>query len=95
MEFNDIIELFSVFKKLYTSKLDNDKTIFYRDVNNVHGKMRITRFDGGVDVFKLELVSHMSLSSWEGLLVQYDSLDGRKMFPYRLLNIRNIELDLE
>ena len=54
--------------------------------------MSITNFDGQVDNFKLELISHMSLSSWDGLLVQYDTLNGRKMFPYRLMNIRNVEI---
>ena len=90
MEFEELVEVFSVFKKLHTSVVDKDKTIFYRDLNARKGVMSITNFDGTVDNFKLELISHMSLSSWDGLLVQYDSLDGRKMYPYRLRNIREV-----
>lgn len=90
MEFEELVEIFSVFKKLHTSTVDKDKTIFYRDMNTRKGVMSITNFDGVVDNFKLELISHMSLSSWDGLLIQYDSLDGRKMYPYRLMNVREV-----
>lgn len=92
MEFEELVEIFGVFKKLHTSTVDRDKTIFYRDVRNMHGVLSITNFDGSIDNFKLGLISHMSLSSWDGLLVQYDTLNGRKMFPYRLMNIRNVEI---
>lgn len=92
MEFEELVETFSVLRKLHTSTVHNDKTIFYRDLNSKKGVMSITNFDGQVDNFKLELISHMSLSSWDGLLVQYDTLNGRKMFPYRLMNIRNVEI---
>lgn len=95
MEFDEIVEIFGVFKKLHTSNVHNDKTIFYRDVRNMHGVLSITKSDGSMDNFKLSLISHMSLSSWDGLLIQYDSLDGRKMYPYRLMNIRNIEVRFE
>lgn len=90
MEFDELVEIFSVFKKLHTSNVPNDKTIFYRDVKSMNGVMNITNFDGSVDSFKLSLISHMSLSSWDGLLIQYDSLDGRKMYPYRLMNVRDV-----
>ena len=79
MEFDEVVEIFGVFKKLHTS-------------NSV---MSITNFDGSMDNFKLSLISHMSLSSWDGLLIQYDSLDGRKMYPYRLMNVRNIDVRFE
>lgn len=92
MEFEELVETFGVLRKLHTSTVHNDKTIFYRDMNTRKGVMSITNFDGQVDNFKLELISHMSLSSWDGLLVQYDTLNGRKMFPYRLMNIRNVEI---
>lgn len=92
MEFEELVETFGVLRKLHTSTVHNDKTIFYRDLNSKKGVMSITNFDGQVDNFKLELISHMSLSSWDGLLVQYDTLNGRKMFPYRLMNIRNVEI---
>ena len=92
MEFEELVESFSVFRKLHTSEVGRDKTIFYRDLNNRRGVMNITNFDGVVDSFKLELISHMSLSSWDGLLIQYDSLDGRKMYPYRLMNVRGVEI---
>ena len=95
MEFDEVVEIFGVFKKLHTSNMPNDKTIFYRDVKNMHGVMSITNFDGSMDNFKLSLISHMSLSSWDGLLIQYDSLDGRKMYPYRLMNVRNIDVRFE
>ena len=93
MEFKDIIEIFSVFKKLHTSREINDETIFYKDIKNMNGTMIITKFDNSFDVFKLNLISHMSLSSYDGLLIQYDSLDGRKMYPYRLMNIKEIKVE--
>lgn len=95
MEFEELIDTFSVLRKLHTSNVGKDKTVFYRDLNNRKGKMRISKFDGETDVFKLELISHMSLSSWDGLLVQYDSLDGRKLFPYRLRNIRDVVIEFD
>ena len=95
MDFDSIVEIFEVFKKLHTANQGKDKTIFYRDVNNMHGMMVITKFDGSMDVFKLELISHMSLNNFDGLLIQYDSLDGRKLYPYRYLNIKDIEVDLK
>ena len=95
MKFEDIVEVFGVFKKLHTSNVSNDKTIFYRDVKNMKGIMSVTLFDDTVDVFKLDLISHMSLSSYDGLLVQYDSLDGRKMYPYRLMNIKSISVEFD
>lgn len=94
MNFDEITELFEVFKKLHTANQGNDKTIFYKDVSNMNGVMSITNFDGSVDNFKLSLISHMSLSKWDGLLIQYDSLDGRKMYPYRYDNIREITVEL-
>lgn len=94
MEFEEIVEIFGVFKKLHTSNAPNDKTIFYRDVRNMHGVMEVTNFDESIDKFDLSLISHMSLSSWDGLLIQYDSLDGRKMYPYRLMNVKDIEIKL-
>ncbi len=95
MEFKDIIEIFSVFKKLHTSRESNDETIFYKDIKNMNGTMIITKFDNSFDVFKLNLISHMSLSSYDGLLIQYDSLDGRKMYPYRLMNIKDIKVETD
>lgn len=95
MEFKDIIEIFSVFKKLHTSREINDETIFYKDIKNMNGTMIITKFDNSFDVFKLNLISHMSLSSYDGLLIQYDSLDGRKMYPYRLMNIKEIKVETD
>lgn len=95
MEFKDIIEIFSVFKKLHTSREINDETIFYKDIKNMNGTMIITKFDNSFDVFKLNLISHMSLSSYDGLLIQYDSLDGRKMYPYRLMNIKDIKVETD
>ena len=92
MKFEDLVETFGVLKKLHTSNVDRDKIIFYRDFANKKGVMKITLIGGGVDTFRLELISHMSLSSWDGLLVQYDTLDGRKMFPYRLLNIKDVSI---
>lgn len=94
MNFDEVVEIFGVFKKLHTSNVNKDKTIFYRDVKNMNGKMSIKLFDDKVDVFKLDLISHMSLSSWDGLLIQYDSLDGRKLYPYRLNNVKDIIIDL-
>lgn len=95
MDFEEVVEVFGVFKKLHTSNVQNDKTIFYRDVKNMNGRMYISLFDDKVDVFKLDLISHMSLSSYDGLLIQYDTLDGRKMYPYRLMNIKEINIDFE
>lgn len=95
MEFKDVVELFTVFRKLHTSTVNDDKTIFYRDVNNMHGSMTVHGLDGSCDVFDLRLISHMSLSSWDGLLVQYDTLDGRRMYPYRLLNVKDISIVLD
>ena len=93
MEFEEVVEVFTVFKKLHTSNFPKDKTIFYRDVNNMKGKMYIYLFEDKVDVFKLDLISHMSLSSYDGLLIQYDSLNGSKRYPYRLINIKEIIID--
>lgn len=95
MEFKEIVEIFTVFKKLHTSREPKDETIFYRDVNNLNGTMTITQRDGDSETFKLNLISHMSLSSYDGLLIQYDTLDGRKMYPYRLLNIKTIIINTE
>lgn len=95
MEFNEVTEIFEVFKKLHTANQGKDKTIFYRDVKNMHGTMTITNFDESKDTFKLELISHMSLNNYDGLLIQYDSLDGRKMYPYRYINIKDIDIKLE
>lgn len=95
MDFEEVVEIFGVFKKLHTSNVQNDKTIFYRDVKNMKGNMSLFLFDDNVDSFKLELISHMSLSSYDGLLIQYDTLDGRKMYPYRLMNIKNISIEFE
>lgn len=95
MEFDEIVEMFGVFRKLHTANQGKDKTIFYRDVNSMHGTMAITKFDGEKDIFKLEFISHMSLNNYDGLLIQYDSLDGRKMYPYRYINIREINIDLK
>lgn len=95
MNFDEITELFEVFKKLHTANQGKDKTIFYKDVSNMNGVMSITNFDGSVDNFKLNLISHMSLSKWDGLLIQYDSLDGRKMYPYKYDIIRDINIDLK
>lgn len=95
MEFEELVETFGVLRKLHTSTVHNDKTIFYRDLNSKKGVMSITNFDGQVDNFKLELISHMSLSSWDGLLIQYDSLDGRKMYPYRLRNVRDVVIEFD
>ena len=95
MNFDEITELFEVFKKLHTANQGNDKTIFYKGVGNMNGVMSITNFDGSVDNFKLSLISHMSLSKWDGLLIQYDSLDGRKMYPYKYDIIRDINIDLK
>lgn len=95
MEFEELVETFGVLRKLHTSTVNNDKTIFYRDLNTRKGVMSITKFDGEVDYFKLELISHMSLSSWDGLLIQYDSLDGRKMYPYRLRNVRDVVIEFD
>ena len=94
MDFEEIVEIFGVFKKLHTANEGNDKTIFYKDINNMNGTMVITNFDSSYDIFKLNLISHMSLSKWDGLLIQYDSLDGRKMYPYRYKNIRDIVVEL-
>lgn len=95
MDFEETVELFGVFKKLHTSNVPNDKTIFYRDVKNMNGVMNITLSDDTMDSFKLGLISHMSLSSYDGLLIQYDTLDGRRMYPYRLMNIKEISIDLK
>lgn len=95
MNFDEITELFEVFKKLHTANQGIDKTIFYKDVSNMNGVMSITNFDGSVDNFKLSLISHMSLSKWDGLLIQYDSLDGRKMYPYKYDIIKDINIDLK
>ena len=95
MDFDEISEIFNVFKKLHTANQGTDKTIFYKDIQNMHGTMVITNFDGSFDIFKLELISHMSLSKWDGLLIQYDSLDGRKMHPYRYNNIKDITIELD
>ena len=95
MDFDDLVETFGVLRKLHTSTVGRDKTIFYRDLNNRKGVLTIIKFDGQIDEFKLELISHMSLSSWDGLLIQYDSLDGRKMYPYRLLNIRDVVVEFD
>lgn len=95
MEFEEVEEIFEVFKKLHTANQGNDKTIFYKDVKSMHGTMVITKFDETYDIFKLELVSHMSLSKWDGLLIQYDSLDGRKMYPYRYNSIKGITVELK
>lgn len=95
MEFDDLVETFGVLRKLHTSVIGKDKTIFYRDLNTKKGIMRVTKADGHADLFKLELISHMSLSSWDGLLVQYDTLDGRKMYPYRLMNIRDVVVEFD
>lgn len=95
MDFEELVEIFGVFKKLHTSNVPKDKIIFYRDVRNMKGLMKIVKFDGTVDEFKLNLISHMSLSSYDGLLIQYDSLDGRRMFPYRLINIKDISIELQ
>ena len=95
MDFEEVVELFGVFKKLHTSNVPNDKIIFYRDVGNMKGLMKIVKFDDTIDEFKLELISHMSLSSYDGLLIQYDTLDGRRMYPYRLMNIKEINIDLK
>ena len=95
MEFNEVVETFEVFKKLHTSNQGKDKTIFYKDIKNMHGTMTITNLDESKDTFKLKLISHMSLNNYDGLLIQYDSLDGRKMYPYRYINIKDIDIRLE
>ena len=95
MDFDEICEVFSVFKKLHTANQGNDKTIFYKDVGNMNGVMSITNFDGSVDSFKLSLISHMSLSKWDGLLIQYDSLDGRRLYPYRYNVIKEIVVEFD
>ena len=95
MNYNEIVEIFEIFKKLHTANQGKDKTIFYKEINNMHGLMTITNFDNSFDIFKLELISHMSLNNYDGLLIQYDSLDGRKLYPYKYQNILNIEIELE
>ena len=45
MDFEEVVEIFGVFKKLHTSNVPNDKTIFYRDVKNMNGVMKIILFD--------------------------------------------------
>lgn len=94
MDFDDVCDVFVVFKKLHTANQGNDKTIFYKDVGSMNGVMCITGFDGSVDEFDLSLISHMSLSKWDGLLIQYDSLDGRKLFPFKYRNIKEISVNL-
>ena len=94
MDFDELCEIFSVFKKLHTANDGNDKTIFYKDINSMNGTMVITNFDNSYDIFKLSLISHMSLSKWDGLLIQYDSLDGKKMYPYKYKNITDIVVEL-
>lgn len=94
MDFDDICEVFSVFKKLHTANQGKDKTIFYKDVKNLNGVMTIAKFGDTYDIFKLNLISHMSLNNYDGLLIQYDSLDGRKLYPYRLMNIKEIIVEL-
>ena len=94
MEFDEICDIFSVFKKLHTANQSKDKTIFYKNVNSMNGIMKVTKFDDAVDMFKLELISHMSLNNYDGLLIQYDSLDGRKMYPYRFNTIQDIKIEL-
>lgn len=95
MEFNDIVDVFTVFKKLHTANKGDDKTIFYKEIKNKKGTLTITRADGLDDVFKTELISHMSLNNYDGLLIQYDSLDGRKLYPYPLNNIKNVGVNLK
>ena len=95
MDFKEISEKFEVYKKLHTANQGDDKTIFYKEVSKMNGTMSITKFDDTVDVFKLSLISHMSLSKWDGLLIQYDSLDGRKLYPYRYNIIKEINIELK
>ena len=95
MDFKEITEQFEVFKKLHTANQGKDKTIFYRDIKNMKGTMTITKYDNTEDIFKLELISHMSINNYDGLLVQYDSLDGRKMYPYRYNDITDISIELD
>ena len=95
MDFKEVSEVFTVFKKLHTANQGDDKTVFYRDVKNMNGVMSIVLTDESVDEFKLNLISHMSLSKYDGLLIQYDSLDGRKLYPYRYNVISDIVVDLK
>ena len=95
MEFKEVAETFTVFKKLHTANNGNDRTIFYKDLKSKKGVMDIVKFDDTIDIFKTELISHMSLNNWDGLLIQYDSLDGRKLYPYKLDNIKNIAIELK
>ena len=95
MEFDELTDIFGVFKKLHTANNGNDKTIFYKDLKNKKGIMSIVKYDNDIDIFKTELISHMSLNNWDGLLIQYDSLDGRKLYPYKLDNIKSIAIDLK
>lgn len=95
MDFDEIIEQFEVFKKLHTANQGKDKTIFYNDVKNTKGTMTVTKYDNTEDIFKLELISHMSINNYDGLLIQYDTLDGRKMYPYKYNNITSINIKLD
>lgn len=94
MDFESVCEEFEVFRKLHTANQGKEKTIFYKDVKNMSGTMTIVNFNDVSDVFKLNLISHMSLNNYDGLLIQYDSLDGRKLYPYRYQNIKSITVDL-
>lgn len=94
MDFEEVLNELSVLKKFHTADKNKDKTIFYRGEDNLNGFLNVTRFDGVVDTFELRLISLMSLSKWEGLLIHYDSLDGRKLYPYRYNSIRDISVDL-
>ena len=94
MDFEDVETELSVFKKLHTAYKHINKTVFYDMSKNPRGKMIITRYNGLDDVFDMKLINHMSLNRYDGLLIQYDSLDGRKMFPYRFNDIKDIVFEL-
>ena len=94
MEFEEVETKLGVFKKLHTAYKHINKTVFYDMSKNPQGKMIITRYNDLDDVFDMELISHMSLNRYDGLLVQYDQLSGRKMFPYKFNDIKSIEFEL-
>lgn len=93
MEFKDVVKELGVLKKLHTANQGKNKTIFIKGTDNPNGKLVITRFDGETETYDLHLINLLSLNNWDGLLIHYDSLEGRKLYPYKFKHIREIRVD--
>ena len=94
MNFKEVSDELSVLRKFHTCN-GKDKTVFYRGLDNVDGELRVKTFlNSEFDVFELKNISLLSLSRNDGLLIHYDTFDGRKLYPYRFMNIESVNVSL-